>query len=155
MVALGRVVFTSREHVIMLEARGKGLMGVTLRYPYEVRKEEDYFGDIPEQKVAKEMLDLAMHIVDTKAGNFKPDKFEDHYEQALKDLLKRKQEGKPIERPKEHKPSNVVNLMDALRKSVEAEGRGGERRRTERSTTARHRAPKKAGRSSARQKKAG
>jgi DNA end-binding protein Ku len=59
MVALGRVVFTSREHVIMLEARGKGLMGVTLRYPYEVRKEDDYFGELPDQKVSKDMLDLA------------------------------------------------------------------------------------------------
>jgi DNA end-binding protein Ku len=153
MVALGRVVFTSREHVIMLEARGKGLMGMTLRYPYEVRKEEDYFDELPDQKVSKDMLDLAKHIVDTKAGHFQPEKFEDHYEQALKDLLKRKQEGKPIERPKDHKPSNVVNLMDALRKSVEAEGGGG--RKSARSTTAPRRAPKKAGRSSARQKKAG
>jgi DNA end-binding protein Ku len=93
-VALGRVVFTSREHVIMLEARGKGLMGVTLRYPYEVRKEKDYFDDLPDQKVSKDMLELAKHIVDTKAGHFKPEKFEDHYEQALKDLLKKKQEGK-------------------------------------------------------------
>jgi DNA end-binding protein Ku len=97
-----------------------------LRYPYEVRKEEDYFDELPDQKVSKDMLDLAKHIVDTKAGHFKPDKFEDHYEQALKDLLKRKQEGKPIERPKDHHPSNVVDLMDALRKSVEAEG-GGKR----------------------------
>jgi DNA end-binding protein Ku len=155
MVALGRVVFTSREHVIMLEARGKGLMGMTLRYPYEVRKEAEYFDDLPDQKVSKDMLDLVKHIVDTKAGHFKPEKFEDHYEQALQDLLKRKQEGKPIERPKEHKPSNVVNLMDALRKSVEAEGRGGERRKTEKRTAVGRRAPKKAGRSSARQKKAG
>jgi DNA end-binding protein Ku len=154
MVALGRVVFTSREHVIMLEARGKGLMGVTLRYPYEVREEKDYFDDLPEQKVARDMLDLAKHIVDTKAGHFKPEKFEDHYEQALKDLLKRKQEGKPIERPVERKPSNVVSLMDALRKSVEEAG-GGERRRTMPRAAAQKRTSKKAGRTSARQKKAG
>jgi DNA end-binding protein Ku len=128
---------------------------MTLRYPYEVRKEEDYFDELPDQKVSKDMLDLAKHIVDTKAGHFKPDKFEDHYEQdeqALKDLLKRKQEGKRIERPKDHTPSNVVNLMDALRKSVEAEAGGG---RSARSSAAPRRAPKKAGRSSARQKKAG
>ena len=154
MVALGRVVFTSREHVIMLEARGKGLMGMTLRYPYEVRKEKDYFEDIPDQKVSKDMLDLAKHIVDSKAGHFKPEKFEDHYEQALKDLLKKKQQGKPIERPKEHKPSNVVNLMDALRKSVQTETGGRERRQTEKRATAPHRAPKKPGRSSVRHKKA-
>jgi DNA end-binding protein Ku len=120
MVALGRVVFTSREHVIMLEARGKGLMGVTLRYPYEVRKEEDYFAEIDDEKVTKDMLDLAKHIVDTKAGHFDPKKFDDRYEDALRELLKKKQAGQPIERPKEHAPSKVINLMDALRRSVEA-----------------------------------
>ena len=91
MVAIGRVVFTSREHVIALKPRGKGLMGVTLRYPYEVRKEEDYFEDIPAEKVTKDMLDLARHIFESKAGHFHPDKFEDHYEDALKELLKKKQ----------------------------------------------------------------
>ena len=64
------------------------------------------------------MLDLASHIVKTKAGHFDPDKFEDQYEDALKELLKKKQEGKPIERPERPKPTNVVNLMDALRQSV-------------------------------------
>jgi DNA end-binding protein Ku len=63
MVALSRVVFTSREHVIGLEPRGKGLIGMTLRYPYEVRKEEDYFDEIPDEKIPKDMLDLATHIV--------------------------------------------------------------------------------------------
>jgi DNA end-binding protein Ku len=66
------------------------------------------------------MLELASHIVETKAGHFDPSKFEDQYEDALKELLKRKQEGKPIERPERPKPTNVVNLMDALRRSVEA-----------------------------------
>src|SRR6185295_20403649 len=108
MVALGTVVFTSREHVIALEARGKGMMGITLRYPYEVRKEEDYFDDIEAEKVPKDMLDLATHIVGTKKGKFEPDKFEDHYEDALKELLKKKQKGEKIERPKEREPSNVV-----------------------------------------------
>jgi DNA end-binding protein Ku len=122
MVAIGKVVFTSREHIIALEARGKGLFGVTLRYPYEVRKEEDYFDDIPDEKMPKDMLDLASHIVNTKAGHFDPDKFEDRYEDALKELLKRKQEGKPIERPERPKPTNVVNLLEALRRSVEAGG---------------------------------
>jgi DNA end-binding protein Ku len=122
MVAIGKVVFTSREHIIALEPRGKGLLGVTLRYPYEVRKEADYFDDIPDEKMPKDMLDLASHIVETKAGHFDTDKFEDHYEDALKELLKKKQEGKPIERPERPKPTNVVNLMDALRQSVEASG---------------------------------
>ena len=66
--------------------------------------------------------DLATHIVKTKAGHFEPSKFEDQYEDALKELLKKKQEGKPIERPERPKPTNVVNLMDALRQSVEASG---------------------------------
>jgi DNA end-binding protein Ku len=124
MVALAKVVFTSREHVIALEPRDKGLVGVTLRYPYEVRKIEDYFDDIKDEKVPKDMLELATHIVETKAGHFDPKKFKDQYEDALKDLIKRKQSGKPIERAKASEPSNVVSLMDALRKSVQAGGGG-------------------------------
>jgi len=82
MVALGRVVFTSREHVIALEPRGKGLLGITLPYPYEV-KEDEYFEDIPDEKIPKDMLELASHIVETKSGHFEPEKFEDRYEDAL------------------------------------------------------------------------
>jgi DNA end-binding protein Ku len=153
MVALGRVVFTNREHVISLEPRGKGLMGVTLRYPYEVRDEKDYFDDIPNESVPKDMLELATHIVQTKAGHFKPDKFEDHYESALRNLIKRKQEGKPIERPKEHEPAKVIDLMEALRKSA---GKETPARRTQaRSTTSHRRTTKKSTRSSARHRKAG
>src|SRR5206468_1003025 len=74
MVALAKVVFTSREHIIALEARGKGMIGVTLRYPYEVRKEEDYFDEIENERVPKDMLELATHIVGTKKGKFQPDK---------------------------------------------------------------------------------
>ena len=118
MVALAKVVFTSREHIIALEARGKGMMGVTLRYPYEVRKEEDYFDEIENERVPKDMLDLATHIVETKKGKFQPEKFEDRYEDALKDLIKKKRKGVKIEVPKESAPSNVINLMDALRQSV-------------------------------------
>jgi DNA end-binding protein Ku len=124
MVALGRVVFTSREHVIALEPRGRGLLGITLRYSYEVRKEDEYFEEIPEEKIPKDMLELASHIVETKSGHFEPEKFEDHYEDALKELLKKKQAGEKIEAPKERGPAKVINLMDALRRSVEAE-RGG------------------------------
>ncbi len=118
MVALGKVVFTSREHVIALEPRGKGLMGVTLRYPYEVRKETDYFDDIPNEKIPKDMLDLAAHIVESKAGHFDPEQFDDQYEGALQALIKQKQSGKPVERPQEARQSNVVSLMDALRQSL-------------------------------------
>src|SRR3984893_14424731 len=90
MVALGHVVFTTREHVIAIEPRGKGMLGVTLRYSYEIRKEADYFGDIPDEKVSSDMVDLAIHIVESKAGHFEPEKFEDHYENALKELIKKK-----------------------------------------------------------------
>src|SRR4051795_7637692 len=153
MVAIGKVVFTSREHIIALEARDKGLLGVTLRYPYEVRKEAEYFDDIPDEKIPKDMLELASHIVASKAGHFEPERFEDQYEDALKELLKKKQSGQKIEAPREREPSKVVNLMDALRRSVETE-RAGERRKPARAA-GNARAPKKAGRSSARAKKAG
>jgi DNA end-binding protein Ku len=145
MVALGRVVFTSREHVIALEARAKGLLGITLRYPYEVRKEDEYFEDIADEKIPKDMLELASHIVETKSGHFNPEEFEDHYEDALKELLKKKQAGEKIEAPRERAPAKVVNLMDALRRSVEAERSGGESKK-------RPAAPKKTSRS---HKKAG
>jgi len=128
MVALARVIFTSREHVIALEPRGKGLLGVTLRYPYEVRKEDEYFQDIEDEKIPKDMMELASHIVETKSGHFEPEKFEDQYEDALKELLKKKQAGEKIEAPKERVPAKVINLMDALRRSVETE-RGGSAKR--------------------------
>jgi DNA end-binding protein Ku len=145
MVAIGKVVFTSREHIIALEPRDKGLLGVTLWYPYEVRKVEDYFDDIPDEKIPKDMLDLASHIVNSKAGHFDPEKFEDRYEDALKELLKRKQEGKPIERPQEREPTNVVNLMDALRRSVEAGGKAtaGESKPKPKRATAKPEHPKR------------
>src|SRR5213082_3475468 len=66
MVAIAKIVFTSREHIIALEARDKGLLGITLRYPYEVRKADDYFEDIPDETIPKDMLELASHIVETK-----------------------------------------------------------------------------------------
>jgi DNA end-binding protein Ku len=121
MVALGRVVLTRREHIITLEPMGRGLLGLTLRYPYEVRDEASYFEDIPELKLPKEMLDLASHIVNTKAGHFDPSHFEDRYENALIDLLKKKEAGEKIEPSREAPAPRVVNLMDALRASIDAE----------------------------------
>jgi len=151
MVAVGRVVFTSREHVIALQPRGKGIMGITLRYPYEVRDEKKYFDGIETEKISKEMLDLALHIIKTKQGHFDPDKFTDRYEDALKELLKKKAQGKPIKPVEHEKPSNVINLMDALRRSVKGE-KSAEPRNPAR---AHHAASKKAGRSHARRRKAG
>ena len=121
-VALGRVVLSTREHVIALEPRGRGLMGTLLRYPYEVRKESDYFDDIPEIKIDKEMLDLAKHIVQQKSGNFDPARFEDRYEKGLRELIERKAAGETIAAaPKEVQAPNVINLMDALKRSLAAE----------------------------------
>jgi DNA end-binding protein Ku len=131
MVAIGRVVLTSREHVIALEARGKGLMGTLLRYPYEVRDESEYFDDIQDVKLSKDMMDLAQHIVKTKTGHFAPEKFEDHYETALKELVEKKMKGIKIEAPRERgEPTKVINLMDALRRSVRSEQQQSGRKQT-------------------------
>jgi DNA end-binding protein Ku len=151
-VALGKVVFTNREHIIALEPRSKGLMGMTLRYPYEVRNEKDYFDDIPNESVPKDMLELATHIVHSKAGHFHPEKFEDRYESALKELIKRKQQGKPLEKVKEREPAKVIDLMEALRRSA---GESAPARRTTRPSTTHRRTTKKTSRATARQRKAG
>jgi DNA end-binding protein Ku len=120
--ALGRVVMNKRERVIALEPHGKGLIGTSLHYPYEVRKSDDYFDDIPNVKIAPDMLKLAQHIVDQKMGDFQPDLFQDHYEQALIEIIKKKQAHEPLRKSVEKAaaPKNVINLMDALRKSVDA-----------------------------------
>jgi len=117
-VAIGRLVLTNREHIIALEPLDKGLMGTLLRYPYEVRDPKEYFDEIQDVKVTKDMLDLARHIVNQKAGRFEPEKFEDQYETALVDLINQKRAGKPITAKERPRGENVVDLMDALRKSV-------------------------------------
>ena len=117
-VAIGRLVLTNREHIIALEAMDKGLIGTLLRYPYEVRDPAEYFDEIQDVKVTKDMLDLARHIVEQKSGSFEPDKFEDQYETALVDLINQKRAGKPITAKARPRGENVVDLMDALRKSV-------------------------------------
>lgn len=117
-VALARVVLTNREHVIALEARDNGLVGLLLRYAYEVRAASDYFDDIKDVKITKDMLDLARHIVEQKSGHFEPDSFEDHYEAALQNLIEQKQAGRPIAKAKIKTEGNVINLMDALRQSL-------------------------------------
>ena len=133
MVALGRVVLTSREHVIAMQPRGKGIMGTLLRYPYEVRDEKEYFDDIPNLKIGKDMMDLAKHIVETKSGHFEPEQFEDHYEVALKELIEKKSKGIKIEAPRERAPAKVINLMDALRRSVKEERQPGRKQLAKRS----------------------
>jgi DNA end-binding protein Ku len=125
-VAIARVVLTNREHIIALEARGRGLVGMLLRYPYEIRDENEYFDDIQDVKVTKDMLDLAKHIVESKSADFEPEKFEDRYENALVELLNQKRKGEPIRTAvKPRDTGNVVNLMDALRKSLSDAGKRG------------------------------
>src|SRR5215470_3014738 len=124
MVGLARVVLTRREHVVLLEPFDKGLLATTLRYAYEVREQKDYFEDIPDLKLPDEMLQLAAHIVDTKAGHFDPKTFEDHYETALVALLKSKEAGQTVETVgEEAAPPRVINLMDALKASISAAGK--------------------------------
>jgi DNA end-binding protein Ku len=117
-VAIGRVVLTNREHIIALEPRDKGLIGTLLRYPYEVRDEHEYFDEIQDVKITKDMLDLAKHIVTQRSGSFEPAKFEDHYETALVELINQKRAGKTIQPKERPRGENVVDLMEALRRSV-------------------------------------
>src|SRR5205823_2985682 len=118
-VALGRLVLSKRERVIALEPYDKGLLGTTLRYPYEVRNAMDYFGDLPRLTLAPDMLRLAEHIVDSKAGAFDPSLFRDRYEEALLAHLKAKQAGAVQQsKPTFAVPRRMINLMEALRRSI-------------------------------------
>jgi len=121
LVGLARVVLYRRERILMLHPRGKGLMATALRYRDEVRDEEEYFSDIPDVKVPADMLDLAVHILKSKKAKFDAGQFEDRYEDALVALIKAKQAGKPAPKIAEAKPSNVINLMDALKRSIKAD----------------------------------
>lgn len=121
LAGLARVVIYRRERLLLLQPRGKGLLATALRYRNEVRDQDEYFDDIPNVKVAPDMLKLATHILETKKGDFKPDRFEDRYEDALKALIKAKQQGKEPPVVSEPKPSNVINLMDALRRSAKGD----------------------------------
>jgi hypothetical protein len=117
-VAIGRVVLTNREHIIALEPLDKGRVGTLLRYPYEVRSEQEYSDEIQDVKITKHMLDLAKHIVNQKSGTFDPEIFEDHDETALIELINQKRAGKPITPKERPRGGNVVDLMEALRQSV-------------------------------------
>jgi DNA end-binding protein Ku len=153
-VALARIVLTNREHIIAIEPLGKGLLGTTLRYPYELRDEGEYFDDIRNPKISKDMIELASHILDTKAAHFDPSKFEDEYEVALKTLVRRKAAGKPVKAAeREEKPDNVISLMDALQQSLKGKA-SAKRSAHSRARRATHRPAKKAHRSAARARKA-
>jgi DNA end-binding protein Ku len=121
MVALGRVVLSSREHVMAIEARQKGMVGILLRYPYEVREPDDYFSDIPDVDTPADMVDIAAHNVKSKSGHFAPADFEDRYETALAALIDKKRKGEKVTPAKAQKLAPVHDLMAALRASIAKE----------------------------------
>lgn len=118
-VGLARVVMYRRERLVMLEPFGKGMLATTLHYSYEIRAAEPYFAEIKDVDMPAEMLDLAAHIIDRKTGDFDLEEFRDRYETALVALVREKQTGAPIRpQPEPQHPSNVVNLLEALRLSL-------------------------------------
>ena len=123
MVALGRIVLAKRERVIMLQPWDKGVLGTTLRYPYEVRDASLYFDELPDIAIPKDMLQLAEHILDSKAADFDPSSFQDRYEDALVAMIQAKRAGMPQPAPRSVSPgsSNVISLMDALKRSLAAD----------------------------------
>jgi DNA end-binding protein Ku len=121
-VGIGRVVLARRERPMILEPYDRGIRSFTLRYASEIRDAAAYFEDIPDIKIPAEMKELAEVIIDRKAAHFDPAKFEDRYENAVIDLLKTKEAGLPTPAQKpETLPHKVINIMDALRRSIEAE----------------------------------
>jgi DNA end-binding protein Ku len=147
-VGVGRVVLYRRERPIMLQPRGKGLVATTLHYAYEVRDDADYFEDIDDVEVPEEMLDLATHIIERKLSHFDPKRFEDRYQDALLELIKAKQQHRPVKQAAPPpRPTNVVSLMDALRKSIAADR--GEAANDKGSPAAKKAAKKSAGQKSA------
>jgi DNA end-binding protein Ku len=125
MVGLARVVLFRRERVVMLEPRAKGITVTSLHYANEVHQAANYFDEIPDLDLPKQMLELATHIIEKMTGKFEPDRFEDRYENALIELIRSKQKGMPVKAQPVQRQTNVINLMDALRRSVEGAGAHG------------------------------
>ena len=117
-VALGRIVMSSRERLVAIEPRDRGLVATTLRSHDEVRAMKDYFADIPAVRPDPEMIAIAAKIISQKEADFDPTEFKDHYEDALRELIERKQKGHKISKRDEPAESNVINLMDALKASL-------------------------------------
>jgi DNA end-binding protein Ku len=129
MVGIGRIVLARRERMLMLQPRDKGMLATTLRYPYEVRSGAEIFDEISDVKLPGEMLDIAQEIISRMTGHFEPDTFTDRYEEAVVAMLRAKQQGQSFTVPEPSQPANVVNIMDALKKSLEAAGGDGAVRR--------------------------
>jgi DNA end-binding protein Ku len=129
MVGIGRIVLARRERMLMLQPRDKGMLATTLRYPYEVRAGQEIFDEIGEVKLPGEMLDIAQEIINRMSGHFEPETFTDRYEEAVVAMLRAKQQGETFTMAEPAAPANVVNIMDALKKSLEAAGGEGAVRR--------------------------
>ena len=117
-LALGRVVLHQRERLMALEPRGKGIVCYSLRTYDEVRQPQEFFDSIPDKKPDQKMVDIAERIIEQLQGPFDPTQFDDRYEEALKALIADKQKGHKIEKVAEQEDTNVVDLMDALRRSL-------------------------------------
>jgi DNA end-binding protein Ku len=128
MVGLARVVLFRRERLMMLEPRDKGIAATSLHFANEVHASANYFDEIPDVAIPKEMLELAKHIIEKMTGEFQPEQFQDRYENAVIELIRSKQKGMPIKPQPTHRQANVINLMDALRRSVEGAKGGAEER---------------------------
>jgi len=126
-VALGRLVMHQRERLMALEAHEKGIVAYTLRNRSEVREAEEIFGHIKAMKPPAAMVDIAAKIIDQLEGPFDPSQFNDRYEDALRALIKEKQKGHTVKAPDEPKEAEVIDLMDALKRSLGQSG--GERRK--------------------------
>jgi DNA end-binding protein Ku len=124
-VGLGRVVLSSRERQVALEPRGNGILLSRLRAAAEVRDSDEFFDDVPDAAVDDEMLAIAEQIIDKKHGKFEPATFVDHYQQALHDLVEAKRKGETPVAPKVSEPGKVVNLFDALKKSLDQTASSG------------------------------
>jgi DNA end-binding protein Ku len=120
---LGEIVFAGKEHLVAVRACGKGMLLETLRYEEEVRKSDPYFEDIEKVPVDEDQLDLAKELIKKKTAPFAPDRFHDNYVTAVKDLIKAKTEGKVLPEEDEAPAGNVINLMDALKRSVADSGK--------------------------------
>lgn len=124
---LARIVLFQRERPAIIEPFGRGMLLTTLRYDRTVRQPDTVLDDIPNLKTDKEMIELARNVIEKNASKFDPSEFDDKYEEAVIELIRAKRAGKKISRPRqtEEKPSNVVNLFDALKKSLAADNDEG------------------------------
>jgi DNA end-binding protein Ku len=161
-VGLARAVLFRRERVLKLEPRDKGIVATSLHFANEVHAADGYFAEIPDLELPKEMLELAKHIIHKMSGKFEPEQFEDRYENALIELIRSKQQGMPIKPQPAHRQTNVINLMDALRRSVEGETKGAAKSGAQKSESKKAESkqsegkqPKAARKGKARMKKAG